>query len=58
MNELVSIIVPVYNARKFIRETMDSVMAQTYPSWELLLIEDVSTDGTAAVIEEYVCRRR
>lgn len=54
MNELVSIIVPVYNARKFIRETMDSVMAQTYPSWELLLIEDVSTDGTAAVIEEYV----
>ena len=54
MSELVSIIVPVYNARKFIRETMDSVMAQTYPSWELLLIEDVSTDGTAAVIEEYV----
>ena len=54
MNELVSIIVPVYNARKFIRETLDSVMAQTYPSWELLLIEDVSTDGTAAVIEEYV----
>jgi len=54
LNELVSIIVPVYNARKFIRETMDSVMAQTYPSWELLLIEDVSTDGTAAVIEEYV----
>ena len=54
MNELVSIIVPVYNARKFIRETMDSVMAQTYPSWELLLVEDVSTDDTAAVIEEYV----
>lgn len=58
MNELVSIIVPVYNAQKFIRETLDSVMAQTYPSWELLLVEDVSTDDTAAVIEEYVREKK
>lgn len=58
MDELVSIIVPVYNARKFIRETMDSVMAQTYPSWELLLIEDVSTDDTVAIIGEYIREKK
>lgn len=54
MDELVSIIVPVYNAEKFIRETMDCVVAQTYPRWELLLVEDCSRDGTVAVIEEYI----
>lgn len=54
MDELVSIIVPVYNAEKFIRETMDCVVAQTYPRWELLLVEDCSRDGTVSVIEEYI----
>lgn len=58
LNELVSIIVPVYNARKFIRETLDCVMAQTYTAWELLLIEDVSTDDTVAVIEEYIRKKK
>lgn len=57
MSELVSIIVPVYNAEKFIRETMDSVLAQTYPHWELLLIEDGSSDGSADVIEEYIAKK-
>lgn len=54
MDELVSIIVPVYNAERFIRETMDCVVAQTYPQWELLLVEDGSSDGTVAAIEEYI----
>lgn len=54
MDELVSVIVPVYNAETFILETIDSVERQTYPLWELLLVEDGSSDGTAAVIEEYV----
>lgn len=51
--ELISIIVPVYNAAKFLRETMDSVRNQTYPVWELLLVEDGSTDGSAELIEAY-----
>lgn len=54
MDELVSIIVPVYNAEKFILEAIDSVAAQTYPHWELLLVEDGSSDGTVAAIEEYI----
>ncbi len=52
--KLVSIIVPVYNIKKYIRETMDCVRAQTYADWELLLVDDCSTDGTRAVIEEYI----
>ncbi len=54
--ELVSIIVPVYNVKKYIVETMDCVRRQTYDNWELLLVEDGSSDGTAEAIEDYVKR--
>lgn len=54
--DLVSIIVPVYNVEKYIVETMDCVRAQTFSHWELLLVEDGSTDNSVAVIEEYVSR--
>lgn len=54
MDNLVSIIVPVYNAEKFIRETMDCVVSQTYPEWELLLVEDCSRDKTVDIIEAYI----
>ena len=57
MEELISIIVPVYQANRFIRETMDCVLAQTYPDWELLLIEDGSTDGTPETIRSY-CEKK
>lgn len=53
-NRLVSIIVPVYNVEKYIIETIQSVVAQTYQEWELLLVEDGSSDHTVARIEEYV----
>lgn len=53
---LVSIIVPVYNVEKYIVETIESVRCQTYENWELLLVEDCSTDGSRAVIEEYLAR--
>ncbi|MGN0402306.1 MAG: glycosyltransferase family 2 protein [Acetatifactor sp.] len=52
--DLVSIIVPVYNAEKFIIETIESVEAQTYSRWELLLVEDCSTDSTVALLEKYL----
>lgn len=54
MEELVSIIVPVYNVEKYIVATMECVLAQTYTNWELLLVEDCSTDGTVQVIERFL----
>lgn len=51
---LVSIIVPVYNIKNYIRETMDCVREQTYPHWELLLVDDGSLDGTPEEIAEYI----
>lgn len=56
MSDLVSVIVPAYNAENFIEETMDCVLAQTYRNWELLLVEDCSTDRTAALIRQYMER--
>ncbi len=57
VDELISIIVPVYNAEKYIVETMESVLAQTWSGWELLLVEDASTDRSAECIENYISQR-
>ncbi len=54
MDGLISVIVPVYNVEKYIVETMECVAAQTYEDWELLLVEDGSSDGTAEKIQRYV----
>ena len=51
--ELVSIVVPVYNAEKFIKDTIKTVKDQTYTNWELLLINDCSKDNSVKIIKEY-----
>ncbi len=53
-NTLVSIIVPVYNVENYILETIDCVLKQSYRNWELLLVEDGSTDGTVRKIENFL----
>lgn len=53
--QLVSIIVPVYNAQNFIGETIQCVQAQTYARWELLLVDDCSLDNSCNVIKEMQC---
>jgi glycosyltransferase involved in cell wall biosynthesis len=53
MNELVSIIIPTYNTEKFIGDTLQSVQNQTYQNWEMILVDDASTDRTVSVIEEF-----
>ena len=50
---LVSIIMPCYNAANYIGETIESVLAQTYTDWELLIVDDCSTDDSLAVIARY-----
>ena len=54
--DLISIVVPVYKAELYIEETMDCVRAQTYPQWELLLVEDCGPDHSREVIEKYIQR--
>ncbi|HWS59760.1 MAG TPA: glycosyltransferase family A protein [Flavobacterium sp.] len=53
MNPLVSIITPTYNHEKFINECIESVQAQTFTNWEMIIINDGSTDNTLEVIKKY-----
>lgn len=51
--QLVSIIMPCYNASKYIGASIESVVAQTYPNWELLVTDDCSSDNSREVVERY-----
>jgi glycosyltransferase involved in cell wall biosynthesis len=50
---LVSVIIPAYNAASFIEETVQSVCRQTYQRWEIIIVNDGSTDGTAEIINSF-----
>lgn len=51
---LVSIIMPAYNAEKYISESIESVLAQTYKNWELIIVDDCSRDSTRQIINGYM----
>lgn len=51
--ELVSIITPSYNSARFIAETIESVLTQTYQNWELLITDDCSNDNTVSIVRKY-----
>ena len=51
---MVSIIVPVYNAANYIENTIRMVTNQTYKDWELILVDDCSSDGSAEIIENII----
>jgi glycosyltransferase involved in cell wall biosynthesis len=53
---LVSILIPCYNAEKYIAETIDSVISQTYTNWECIIVDDHSTDNSVEIVEQY-CRQ-
>jgi len=53
---MISIIIPVYNAEKYLQRCIDSIIAQTYTDWEAILVNDGSKDGSRAICEEYVAK--
>jgi len=52
----VSVTMPVYNARAYLHEAIDSILAQSYPHWELVAIDDASSDGSHEILTEYAAR--
>lgn len=50
----VSIVLPTYNGEKYIRESINSVINQTFTDWELIIVDDCSNDNTSIIVEEYV----
>lgn len=56
MNPIISIIVPVYNGDKYLSRCVDSILNQTFHDWELLLVDDGSTDKSGEICDEYATK--
>ena len=55
-SDLISIITPMYNGARFIARTIDSVIVQTYPNWEMIIVDDGSKDNSPEIVNDYVRR--
>jgi len=54
INYFVSIVIPSYNSSKFISQTIESVLSQTYKNWEMIIVDDKSLDNSNTIVEEYI----
>ena len=52
----VSVIMPTYNSEKFIRQTIESVINQSYKNWEMIIVDDGSTDNTESIVRFYISK--
>ena len=50
---MISIIIPVYNGEKYLKKSIESILCQTYPAWELILIDNGSEDYSLRICQEY-----
>ena len=54
MKPVVSVVIPTFNRQAFIGEAIESVQKQTFSDWEMLIVDDASTDNTESIVKEYV----
>lgn len=54
--EFISIVTPMYNGGRFVAQTIESVLAQTYPHWEMLIVDDGSKDDSPEIVGAYSAR--
>ena len=52
----ISIVIPCYNAEKYIRETLDCLLMQTIDDWECVIVNDGSTDNSLEILKEYAAK--
>lgn len=57
MGDMVSVIVPVYNTERYLESCLRSILNQTYPAFEVILVDDGSTDGSPAICDSFACDR-
>lgn len=55
---LVSVVTPAYNCEKYLRQTAESVMLQTFEQWEMIIVDDCSTDGTLALAQQLAAQEK
>ena len=56
MNDLISIVVRVYNVEPYLRQCLESIISQTYDRLQILVVDDGSTDGCGIICDEYAAR--
>lgn len=57
-DELISIVIPVYNAAPFLKRTLECIQGQTFKNWELLLIDDASTDNSVEIVKQWILEQK